>query len=218
MRTALRSLPVVLALALSLILIPSTTAQTMHYSSTLSGAEEVPANASPATGEATYMVSADGLSMTYKITVTNLNNPVMAHIHLGAKGANGPVIVPLFNGTPGAGMKSGTLIEGTITADKLSGPMAGKTMADLLKEMEAGNTYTNVHTNDGKDPANSGVGDLSGGEIRGQIMPMGAAPAPGLPNTGGGYAAQTPFWLLGTLIVVATGAVFFTTRRLRQSR
>jgi len=35
--------------------------------------------------------------------------------------------------------------------------------------MRAGNTYVNVHTNDGVAPTNTGPGDFPGGEIRGQI-------------------------------------------------
>jgi hypothetical protein len=39
----------------------------------------------------------------------------------------------------------------------------------LIEQIEAGEAYVNVHTNDGVDPANSGPGDFPGGEIRGQI-------------------------------------------------
>jgi hypothetical protein len=35
--------------------------------------------------------------------------------------------------------------------------------------MQSGNTYVNVHTNDGVAPTNTGPGDFPGGEIRGQI-------------------------------------------------
>jgi hypothetical protein len=176
----------VIVALLALTLAPATAARTTSYSAQLSGAEEVPANASPATGQATYTLSADGMTLHYKLTVSNLTNPVMAHIHVGAKGVNGPVVLPLFNGSPASGVKNGTLVEGDATAAQLTGPLAGKTMADLLAEMEAGNTYTNVHTNDGKDPAGTGPGDLAAGEIRGQNV----GAAPGLPSTGGGGMAQ----------------------------
>jgi hypothetical protein len=39
----------------------------------------------------------------------------------------------------------------------------------VLAAMDSGNTYVNVHTNDGVDPANTGPGDFPGGEIRGQV-------------------------------------------------
>jgi hypothetical protein len=42
-------------------------------------------------------------------------------------------------------------------------------MGELRAAMEAGNTYVNVHTNDGVGETNTGPGDFPGGEIRGQI-------------------------------------------------
>lgn len=187
-----RTLALAIMLLLSLLLAQPGSAAMMTYTATLSGAEEVPANASTATGTATYSLSDDGKTLNYAITVTNLNNPVMAHIHLGKKGENGPIIVPLFAGQAASGPKTGTLVQGSVSVDKLAGPMAGKSLTDLIAAIEAGNTYTNVHTNDGKDPANSGPGDLAAGEIRGQnimVMPSGQPipNSPGLPNTGGGY-------------------------------
>ena len=38
-----------------------------------------------------------------------------------------------------------------------------------LAAIESGNTYINVHTDDGVAPANTGPGDFPGGEIRGQV-------------------------------------------------
>ncbi len=173
-----------IALLVTLALVPTASAQTRTFGAQVSAAEEVPTNASPATGQATYTLSDDGLTLRYKLTVTNLKNPFMAHIHIGAKGVNGPVVLPLFSAAPNGGVRNGTLIEGSLTAAQLSGPLAGKKMADLMVEVNAGNTYTNIHTNDGADPANSGPGDLAAGEIRGQNT----VSAPGLPNTGAGGA------------------------------
>jgi hypothetical protein len=39
----------------------------------------------------------------------------------------------------------------------------------LLTEVRLGNTYVNVHTNDGVAPIDTGPGDFPGGEVRGQI-------------------------------------------------
>ena len=39
----------------------------------------------------------------------------------------------------------------------------------LVRQMRAGNTYVNVHTDDGVTLPDTGPGDFPGGEIRGQI-------------------------------------------------
>jgi hypothetical protein len=56
-----------------------------------------------------------------------------------------------------------------ITAADLTGPLAGKSLSDLVAAMQAANTYVNVHTNDFVDPPNTGPVDFLGGEIRGQL-------------------------------------------------
>jgi hypothetical protein len=150
----------------------------------LTGRDEVPPNDSQATGVFTLSIVMGGaggttgssaaaggagdFTINYKLEVTNITDATAAHIHLGAKGQNGPVIVPLFTGPPKAGSFTGVLAEGTLTEKDLTGPMAGKSFTDLAGAVLAGQTYVNVHTT-----------KLANGEIRGQIMlPTGA--------TGGG--------------------------------
>lgn len=191
------------------------------YSATLTGAEEVPARTTTAAGKAEFQVSDDGQSITYKVTVTSeITNLVAGHIHVGKKGENGAVVVNLVPaGQPGNGKKSGVVGEGTITAANLTGPMAGMTMADLIKALDSGDTYTNLHTNDGVDPQNSGAGDFPGGEIRGQIS---ANAMPGLPSTGAGGSQRSPLpatWLLGlAALSVAAVVALAARRRASQSR
>lgn len=104
------------------------------------------------------------------MNVANIENVVGAHIHLAASGANGSIVVGLYgSGTAGGGRFSGTLAEGVITEADLVGPLLGHSPADLTAAMEAGNTYVNVHTNDGVAPTNTGPGDYPGGEISGQL-------------------------------------------------
>ncbi len=136
----------------------------------LSGDEEVPPVPTRARGVALFEVAPDGTAIHYKLIVANIYNPFMAHIHLGPRGVNGPVVVSLFGPVPpGGGRFDGVLAEGTITAAHLVGPLAGKSLQDLLKAMASGNAYVNVHTNDGVPPPNTGPGDMASGEIRGQI-------------------------------------------------
>jgi hypothetical protein len=61
------------------------------------------------------------------------------------------------------------LAKGTFTAADLRGPLAGHPLSDLIAAIVAGNTYVNVHTDDGVAPPNTGPGDFPGGEIRGQL-------------------------------------------------
>src|SRR5262249_21762909 len=48
-------------------------------------------------------------------------------------------------------------------------PSGGSGAGHPGRGCRGGNTYVNVHTNDGVPPANTGPGDFPGGEIRGQI-------------------------------------------------
>src|SRR5688572_21321329 len=79
-----------------------------NFGTPLSAKEEVmPAgvvNDSSARGNATFQLSADGTELSYHLSVANIENVFMAHIHQGAAGSNGPVVVWLYpSTTPGPG-------------------------------------------------------------------------------------------------------------------
>jgi hypothetical protein len=139
------------------------------FVATLSGADEVPARDTRATGVARFKLVEDGTALAFKVNVANIQNAVAAHIHCGAVGVNGPVGVTLFGGSPGSGRADGTLAEGTITAPDPGNACGWTDLAAVLAAIASGNTYVNVHTNDGVAPPNTGPGDFPGGEIRGQI-------------------------------------------------
>jgi hypothetical protein len=145
-----------LLLALAIVGIATASDEQKNFVATLSGDQEVPARDTPATGVA-------------KVNVENIENVVAAHIHCGAVGVNGPVGVTLFTGSPANGPFDGTLAEGTITAADPGNGCGWTDLASILAALRAGNTYVNVHTNDGVAPANTGPGDFPGGEIRGQV-------------------------------------------------
>jgi hypothetical protein len=136
-----------------------TTHPKARFSASLNAAQEVqtPAVVSPARGVAVFRL--DGSKLHFHLSARGLGRITMAHIHLGAKGANGDPVVFLFphvtNGVDGDGFEVG----GSVTAADLIGPLAGqKTLANLVKAMSARGAYVNIHT-------------LAhpGGEIRGQI-------------------------------------------------
>ena len=101
--------------------------------------------------------------------VAKIEGVIGAHIHLAPAGANGPIVLSMVPDTagflaggpfipdPGITLK-GILVEGTVTAADLVGPLMGQPLDFLIREMRNGNTYVNVHT----------VANRSG-EIRGQI-------------------------------------------------
>lgn len=136
------------------------------FTATLSGANEVPAVTTTATGTATFAVS--GSELTYTINAASLQNAVLGHIHLAAAGQNGPVRLNLCGtGSPQPACTSGTGVVATGTNGVTVGSPA-ITFDDLLSAMRSGGAYVNVHTNAaGCTPGNEGCN--AGGEIRGQI-------------------------------------------------
>ena len=124
----------------------------------LSGNEEVPPLQTDAKGSAEFTAPHFD-NIGYSVNVSNIDKVTMAHIHSGKIGENGPIVVTLFKTeTPSTEPINGNLVSGNITNAKLEGPMAGKTLIDLTKSMELGETYVNVHTEENPN-----------GEIRGQI-------------------------------------------------
>jgi len=151
----------------------------LNFVAHLTGASEVPARETPAVGEVKFQLSPDGTQLEYRLISANITNVILSHIHVGAAGTNGSVVVFLFGKTtvpPGGGRFDGVLAHGTITMADLTGPLTGHPFSDLIAAMTAGGTYVNVHTNDGVAPTNTGPGDFPGGEIRGQIRALGPTP------------------------------------------
>ncbi|HJS38966.1 MAG TPA: CHRD domain-containing protein [Burkholderiales bacterium] len=107
----------------------------------LSGAEEVPPVKTSATGSGSFRVAEDG-TITGSVTTKDVAGTA-AHIHLGAKGRNGPVIVPL-----------------TKNGDTYSVPAGRKLTESQLKAFKQGELYVNVHS-----------ARYKGGEVRAQIQP-----------------------------------------------
>jgi len=108
----------------------------------LTGAEEVPPVSTSAMGDADFTIGKDG-SVKGCVTTTGVQGTA-AHIHQGAKGQNGGVIVPLA--------RSGD--------NKFCAADGAKLTEAQLSAFKAGNTYVNVHSAQHK-----------GGEIRAQLQP-----------------------------------------------
>jgi CHRD domain len=112
------------------------------FTATLSGANEVPANASTASGAATVTFNNDTKILTLTATFTGFT-PSAAHIHNGAVGANGPVVFPL--GTAPFTSPVNLTTVALTTAQET--------------DLKANNYYVNFHST-----------TFPGGEIRGQLI------------------------------------------------
>jgi hypothetical protein len=146
----------VLSLAVSINTAVNGQGSEQKFTAKLTAKEEVPPNDSPATGMAWVKTSESEAG--FEVNVTDIDKATAAHIHLGEKGKNGPVVVTLFKSDTPTEMKNGTLGEGNFTASNFEGPMKDKDLNDLVTAMQNGSTYINVHTTDMPD-----------GEIRGQL-------------------------------------------------
>ena len=151
-------------IAASSILVTSTNTSSafaqgeQKFTTKLTGKEEVPPKDTKASGTSEFNLSSDGNKMTYVVNVKDIDKVTQAHIHSGKTGENGPVVVWLFNATTPTGPMSGMLSQGSFTSSELVGPLKGKQMSDLVKLINDGQAYVNVHTE--ANPM---------GEIRGQL-------------------------------------------------
>lgn len=131
------------AAAAVLLAASSAGAATLHFATTLKGADEVPANTTKGTGKVTASLDTATKVFSYKVTYKGLTGPAtMAHFHgPAAPGANAPPVVP-------------------VPMSALANPMTGTaTLTDAqIADLEAGKWYFNIHT--ATNP---------GGEIRGQL-------------------------------------------------
>ena len=130
------------AIALSLMTFAAGSALAGPVQVKLSGAQEVPAVQTAASGSGTIMVN-DDKTVSGSVTTTGVKG-TMAHIHEAAPGKNGGVAIPLEK-------KSDS---------EWAVPAGAKLTDDQYKAFKAGNLYVNVHSDANK-----------GGEIRGQLKP-----------------------------------------------
>ncbi|MGI4857340.1 MAG: CHRD domain-containing protein [Janthinobacterium lividum] len=141
---SLKTLPLILAACAAVAFTPlAASAKTVHFSSTLDTAQEVPPHTTDGTGmlKATYNTVSKALD--YNVSYDKLTGPATAaHFHgPAAPGVNAKPVVP-------------------VPADALASPIKGHAVltAEQASDLMAGKWYFNVHT-----AANPG------GEIRGQV-------------------------------------------------
>ena len=135
-------------------------AQTFTLTAQLNGANETPAALNTgAFGSATVTVDMNARTVTYKVDVFNLPSGVTAsHIHVGAAGTGGPVVV---NFAPPVPASNDFGFSGTVkdTEFVLRPDQGIRSADDMFQAILGGNAYVNVHSS--VNPA---------GEIRGQLV------------------------------------------------
>ena len=114
------------------------------FTATLAGTSEVPPVTTTATGTATFTIT--GGAIQYTVNVTGIENVVVAHIHTGLVGQNGPVRLNLCGtGDPQPPCTGGTGVLATGT----NGTTVGDppiTFDQLVEAMRSDSAYANVHT------------------------------------------------------------------------
>jgi hypothetical protein len=130
------------------------------FTARLRGSSEVPPVRTNASGSFLARLSPDGRRLNFVLVIRNIRNANVAHIHLGRRGVNGPIVVFLFGRLRNPITVRRRIFRGTITQNDLVGPLKGRTLQSLVREILRGNAYVNVHTTQNPN-----------GEIRGQIIP-----------------------------------------------
>jgi len=150
----------VLAAGLTALTAGAASAQTFTLTAQLNGANETPAALNTgAFGTATVTVDMRARTVTYRVDVFNLPSGVTAsHIHVGAAGTGGPVVV---NFAPPVPASNDFAFSGTVKdTEFLLRPDQGiRSADDMFQAIIGGNAYVNVH---------SAVNP--GGEVRGQLV------------------------------------------------
>jgi hypothetical protein len=155
-----------------------------EFTATLTGAEEVPPVTTAASGTAVLGVFQDSI-LTYRVDVATIDSTTLSHIHEGAAGVAGPVILTVFTGPSGSSPCRNSLGDLINTASPrcrvgFSGPLGQAQLRpaqltglpaaygatprarfdSLVVLMRTGNVYVDVH-----NQANPS------GHVRGQIHP-----------------------------------------------
>ena len=127
------------------------------------GAVDVPPGDPDGSGEASFKLKKTKKKVCFNISFQGIDNPTDGHIHEGDPGVAGPIVVPLFTGTPG-----------------LPSPISDcvKAKKSVIKQIikRPGDFYVNIH-NDA----------FPGGALRDQLQKRsGGSSGDGGGNGGGG--------------------------------
>jgi CHRD domain len=157
-----------LGLAVLMLAVPSSLPGATIFVTTLTGAQETPANASPATGSATVTLNGNLLTVSESFSGLIGGNAAAAHIHCCSPvGVASAVAVPFPNFPAGTSGMFNQTFDLTLAATyqgsflTASGGTAALAEAAFIAGLNGGLTYANIHDT-----------QFPGGEIRGQLAPV----------------------------------------------
>jgi hypothetical protein len=110
-----------------------------HFIANLSGKSAIPPNLSAvATGKATFTVTDGGKKMSYSVNATKINhvdNVVLVYWPTGSNRASNIVLLRTGSQHGATGPINGVLVQGTITSSDIVGPLKGKQISDLVRDI-----------------------------------------------------------------------------------
>jgi len=129
------------------------------FAAELRGANETPANSSSAFGSSLVTFDPVNNFMAFEVNTNGIASPAASHIHRGATGVAGPVIINFATGPSGfqGGRVTGA---GTVVPPMASSSLTPADLTGLASATTANGFYVNVHST-----------AFPGGEIRGQLVP-----------------------------------------------
>lgn len=155
-----RVLSLAIAGACVLLFSAQAQAQTMTFTASLNGGNEVPGVVTGSVGTATVTWNTTTNAGTYRVDVYNMPvGTTASHIHVGSAGVGGPVVINFT--VPTGGISNDFGLTGTFGCSDVTARAAQgiNSCEDFVQALSLGNTYVNVHST-----ANPG------GEIRGQLV------------------------------------------------
>lgn len=141
---------VVLGLVFAGLVAGSSAKEGAKRMASLSGDHEVPPADPDGSGKASVRLKKGEGEVCFSIKWMNIGAPTRAHIHEGAAGTNGDIVVPFFDTTLEALPSTISGVNGCV------GGVDEALMQDIKKNPEE--YYVNVHN-----------GEFAGGAIRGQL-------------------------------------------------
>jgi len=156
-RVAVVALAVALVFGMTLLAAPGAAAsgKVTRLAATLTGANEVPGPGDP-DGRGLALVRTGRERVCFALAWTRIAPPIFAHIHAGAAGVAGPVVVLFFDVPELAGAPTAALPSTIAAAADAAGGQDPAVLRDIRRH--PANYYSNIHNL-----------DFVAGAIRGQL-------------------------------------------------